>query len=107
MEDGTVDLELLRVSLFGKVARNSLSQFDIDKARRLFPNDKGIQIICEQYRRNVAAGAAAAAEAKAADEAKIAAAAKAFAEKEAAAEAKAAEAAKATEKAKAAEVGNK
>ena len=111
MEDGTVDLELLRVSLFAKIARNSLSQFDIDKARRQFPNDKGIQIICEQYSRNAAAAATAAAEAKAAEEAKIAVEAKALAEKEAAAEAKAAEAvraaeaAKAAEKAKAAEVG--
>ena len=112
MEDGTVDLELLRVSLFGKVARNSLSQFDIDKARRLFPNDKGIQIICEQYKRDAAKAAADAAKAKAADDARIAAEAKVLAEKEAAAEAraaeavKAAEAAKAAEKAKAAEVGN-
>jgi hypothetical protein len=111
MEDGTVDLELLRVSLFAKIAENSLSQFDIDKARKQFPDDKGIQIICEQYRRNAAAAAAAAAEAKAAEDAKIAAKAKALAEAEAAAEAKAAEAvkaaaeAKAAEKAKAAEVG--
>ena len=90
MEDGTVDLELLRVSLFGKVARNALSQFDIDKARRLFPNDKGIQIICEQYSRDAAKAAADAAKAKAADEERIAAEAKALKEKEAAAEARAA-----------------
>ena len=106
MEDGTVDLELLRVSLFAKIANNSLTEFEIDKVQKKYPDDKGIQIICEQYRRNVAAGAAAAAEAKAADEAKIAAAAKAFAEAQAkaqaAAEAKAAEAAKAAKEAKAA-----
>ncbi len=127
MGDGTVDLELLRVSLFAKIANDSLSQKDIDKARQQFPDDKGIQIICEQYKRNVAAGAAAAAEAKAADDARIAARAEKFKEREAAAEEKiaaeaekikereaaaearaaekAAEAAKAAEKAKAAEVG--
>ena len=103
MEDGTVDLELLRVSLFAKIAKNSLSQFDIDKARRQFPDDKGIQIICEQYSRDAAKAAADAAKAKAADDARIAAEAKVLAEKEAAAEAKAAEAVKAAEAAKAAE----
>ena len=112
MEDGDVELDLLRVSLLAKMAKNSLSEFDIDKARRQFPDDKGIQIICEQYKRDAAKAAAAAAEAKAADDARIATEAKVLAEKEAVAEAKAAEAvraaeaAKAAEKAKAAEVGN-
>ena len=103
MEDGTVDLELLRVSLFAKIANNSLTEFEVDKVQKKYPNDKGIQIICEQYRRNVAEAAKAAAAAKAAEEVKISAAAKAFAEKEAAAEAKAAAAAKAAAEAKAAE----
>ena len=107
MGDGTVDLELLRVSLFAKIANNSLSQFDIDKAQRQFPNDKGIQIICEQYKRNAAEAAKVAAEAKAADDAKIAAAAKVLAEAEAAREAKAAEAVKAAEAAKAAKAAEK
>ncbi len=103
MEDGEVDVDILRVSLFAKMANKTLSQFDIDKARRQFPNDKGIQIICEQYRSNVDKGAPDAAKAKAADEAKIDAAAKDFAKREAAAEAKAAAAVKAAEEAKAAE----
>ena len=111
MEDGTVDLELLRVSLFAKIARNSLSQFDIDKARRQFPDDKGIQIICEQYSRNVAAAAKAAKAAQAAEDAKIAKAAEELKAVEAARDAKAAKAAEelkaveAARDAKAAEVG--
>ena len=111
MEDGDVELDLLRVSLFAKIANNSLSEFDLQRAKRKFPDDKGIQLICEQYKRDADKAAAEAAKAKAADDAKIAAEAKVLAEKEAAAEAraaeavKAAEAAKAAEKAKAAEVG--
>ena len=110
MEDGDVDLDLLRVSLLAKMAKNTLSQFDIDKARKQFPDDKGIQIICEQYRRNAAAAAAAAKDAAAAEAEKIAKAAEAIKAEtakaaKAAEAAEAARAAKAAKAAKAAEVG--
>ena len=76
MEDGEIELDLLRVSLLAKMANNSLAEFDLVRAERNFPDDKGIKLICEQQRRKTAEAAAAAkaaAEAKAAEEAKKAA----------------------------------
>lgn len=54
MEDGVADLDLVRVSLLAKMASNSLAEFDLVRARRNFPDDKGIQLICEQQRRKTA-----------------------------------------------------
>ena len=67
MEDGYVELDLLRVSLFAKIANSSLSEFDLQRAERKFPDDKGIRLICEQYKRDAAKAAADAAKAKAAE----------------------------------------
>lgn len=113
MEDGDVDLDLLRVSLLAKMASNSLAEFDLVRAERNFPDDKGIKLICEQQRRKAAEAAKAAKAAAAADAEKIAKAAeavkaetaKAAKAAEAAAAARAAKAAKAAGAAKAAEAG--
>lgn len=54
MEDGVADLDLVRVSLLAKMASNSLAEFDLVRAERNFPRDKGIQLICEQQRHKIA-----------------------------------------------------
>ena len=54
MEDGVADLDLVRVSLLAKMAGDSLAEFDLVRALRHFPDDKGIQLICEQQRRKTA-----------------------------------------------------
>lgn len=59
MEDGVADLDLVRVSLLAKMASNSLAEFDLVRAERNFPEDKGIKIICEQQRRKAAEAAEA------------------------------------------------
>lgn len=57
MEDGVKDVDLVRVSLLAKMASNTLAEFDLVRAQRQFPDDKGIQLICEQQRRkNAEAG---------------------------------------------------
>lgn len=54
MEDGVADIDLVRVSLLAKMASNSLAEFDLVRAQRNFPDDKGIKLICEQQRRKTA-----------------------------------------------------
>lgn len=65
MEDGVADLDLVRVSLLAKMANNTLAEFDLVRAERNYPDDRGIQLICEQQRRKAAAEAKAKAEAEA------------------------------------------
>ena len=98
MDDGTKDVDLVRVSLLAKMNNKTLSETEIKKAQRQSPNDKGIQNIYEKFKRDAVKAAEEAKAAKAIEDKKIAEKEKFFAEKEA-------PEAKATEKAKAAEVG--
>ncbi len=47
--DAEPDVELTRVSLLAKFAAKTLDPFELDKAVRLFPKDKGIQLLKAEY----------------------------------------------------------
>jgi len=48
-ESSPPDVELIRVSLLAKMASKTLDPFELDKAVRLFPKDKGIQLLKAEY----------------------------------------------------------
>ena len=49
LEDGHKDLELLRVSLLAKQAGGKLNEHTLAEAEKLYPGDKGLKMIREEY----------------------------------------------------------
>ena len=50
-ENAEADVDLTRVALVAKLAAKTLEPFDLDRAMRLFPNDRGIRLLKEEYER--------------------------------------------------------
>ena len=50
-ENAEADVDMTRVSLMAKLAAKTLDPFELDRAVRLFPNDRGIRLLKEEYER--------------------------------------------------------
>lgn len=50
-ENAEPDVDMARVSLLAKLAAKTLDRFELDRAVRLFPDDRGIRLLKEEYER--------------------------------------------------------